>query len=65
MDPRRKYVCEVRWSDEDECFVAHVPALKAKGHGETPGEAVDEAYVGAEGILEILKADGQPIPSEQ
>jgi predicted RNase H-like HicB family nuclease len=65
MNPALRYTAEVKWSDEDECFVASVPALGAKGHGHSPGEAVDQAFVGAEGILDVLKADGKPIPPER
>ena len=65
MNPAFRYKCEVVWSNEDECFMARVPALKAMGHGDTPGQAVDKAYVGAEGILDILMQDGQPIPPSE
>lgn len=59
------YRIVVEWSDEDKAFIARVPALPGcAAHGRTADAAVREATVAARGILESLRAHGDPIPPE-
>jgi predicted RNase H-like HicB family nuclease len=60
-----RYRIIVEWSDEDKAFVGRVPAFPfCSAHGGTPEEAAREATEAAEGILESLKAHGEPTPPE-
>lgn len=64
MKPFR-YRLVVEWSDEDECFVARVPALPGcAAHGETAEEAAREGISAAEGILLSMRQSGDPLPEE-
>lgn len=57
------YPATVSYSEEDECFIARIPAFKyCAGHGETPEEALHEAYDGLGGIIEVMRKDGAPLP---
>jgi antitoxin HicB len=63
MDDPFRYRIVVEWSDEDERFLARVPALPGiVAHGKTPGRAAQEARQAAEGILAVLKEDGDEPP---
>lgn len=54
----------VKWSDEDNGFIAFVPELEGlSAFGETQDEAVKELLVAAEAYMESLKESGQEIPS--
>jgi len=58
------YRVVVEWSGEDAAFVARVPALAGcAAHGRTPESATREAVVAARGILESMRAHGDPIPA--
>jgi predicted RNase H-like HicB family nuclease len=58
-----KYSVSVKWSDEDNGFVAVVPELEGLGaFGETQDEAVKELIIAAEAFMETLKESGQEIP---
>lgn len=58
-----KYSVSVKWSDEDEGFIATVPELEGlSSFGETQEEAVNELMVAAEAFMETLKESSQPIP---
>lgn len=60
-----KYRIVVEWSDEDRAFVARVPAWPAlAAHGASPQQAADEARVAAEGMLAVLREDGDAPPLE-
>ncbi len=53
----------VEWSAEDEVFVARVPALPGcAAHGTTPERATREAIIAARGILDSMRAHGDPLP---
>jgi predicted RNase H-like HicB family nuclease len=53
----------VEWSDEDSAFVARVPALPGcAAHGPTPEKATREAVVAARGIVDSMRAHGDPTP---
>ncbi len=63
MAPPFKYRIVVEWSSEDEAFVARVPALApCAAHGDTADEAVREALIAAEAVLEVMEQDNQEIP---
>jgi predicted RNase H-like HicB family nuclease len=56
------YRVVVEWSEEDEAFVARVPALPGcAAHGRTPESATREAVVAARGILESMRAHGDAL----
>lgn len=57
------YRIVTEWSDEDQVFVAHVPALDAHAHGKTPEAAAREVRAAAEAMLDVLREDGEPIPT--
>lgn len=59
------YRVVVEWSDEDSSFVARVPALTGcAAHGPTAEQAAREAVVAARGIIDSMRAHGDPVPSE-
>jgi predicted RNase H-like HicB family nuclease len=58
-----RYRIVVEWSEEDGLFVARVPALPGcAAHGATPEHATREARVAAEGILSVMRRDGDRLP---
>lgn len=57
------YRIVAEWSDEDEAFVARVPALpNCAAHGDTAETAAREAQVSATLMLDVLRAQGRPAP---
>jgi antitoxin HicB len=51
------------WSDEDESYVATIPEFPGlSAFGETPGEAVEEAKIAADGFIKVFKEDGRLLP---
>ena len=60
------YSTIVRWSEEDEAFVAVLAELpNLSGVGDTPDEAVREAFVAAAAAVEVLQEDGLPVPDAE
>ena len=60
---RFPYRIMVEWSERNECYFSRVPALPGLGaDGATAGEAVDEAQVAAEAMIQELAFKGLPIP---
>lgn len=58
-----KYPVSVKWSDEDNGFIATVPQLQGlSAFGETQEEAVAELQSAGKAFLESLKSSGEPIP---
>ena len=58
-----RYAKIVQWSDEDNCFVGTIPDLCRGGcHGPDPRAVFDELCQIAEEWVEILMADGTPLP---
>jgi antitoxin HicB len=58
-----RYRILVEWSDEDQAFIARVPALPGcMAHGPTAEKAAHEAEVAAGLMLDVLKEDGQEPP---
>jgi predicted RNase H-like HicB family nuclease len=52
------YQIQVRWSPEDEAWIASVPDLSyCAAHGATPHEAVAEAW------LRAARMTGRPVPA--
>ncbi len=58
-----RYRILVEWSDEDQAFIARVPALPGcLAHGATAEKAAHEAEVAAGLILDVMKEDGKRPP---
>ncbi|MGD0555458.1 MAG: type II toxin-antitoxin system HicB family antitoxin [Streptosporangiaceae bacterium] len=58
------YQIQVRWSPEDEAWIASVPDLSyCAAHGATPHEAVAEVEVAAEAWLRAARTTGRPVPA--
>lgn len=61
-----KYSISVKWSDEDDGFIAVVNELPGvSAFGETQEEAVAELKVAAEAYLEALRESGKAIPAPE
>jgi antitoxin HicB len=59
-----RYRIVTEWSEEDQVFVARVPALPGcSAHGDSPERAAKEARIAAEAILDVMHEDGDPIPA--
>jgi len=58
-----KHAISIKWSDEDDSFVATIPGIKAlSAFGATRAEALSELHIAVEGYFEALKAAGKPLP---
>ena len=58
-----KHPISIKWSDEDNNFVAAIPGIKGlSGLGTTREEALSELRIAAEAYFEALKAAGKPLP---
>ena len=58
-----EYLVEVFWSDEDEGYIAVVPALPGcSAVGRTPKEAVHEIGDAVEAWIATCRAAGDPVP---
>jgi antitoxin HicB len=58
-----RYRILVEWSDEDQSFIARVPALPGcLAHGATAEKATHEAEVTAGLFLDVMKEDGRSPP---
>lgn len=58
-----KYSISIRWSEEDEGFIATVPELEGlSAFGETQEEAAHELLEAAEAFIETMKAAGDQLP---
>ena len=59
-----RYLTNIYWSDEDEAFVARVPALPGcVSHGDTFSEAATNIEEAAELWLESAERHGDRVPS--
>ena len=56
------YRIVTEWSQEDEVFIARVPAVGAQGHCPSPEKAAREARLAADAMLEVLREEGEPVP---
>ncbi len=58
------YSFEIKYSDEDQCYIARCPEFPGlSAHGDTAGEALNEASTALEGIIESYKAHDRELPS--
>jgi predicted HicB family RNase H-like nuclease len=58
-----KHAISIKWSDEDNSFVATIPGIKAlSAFGATREEALSELHIAAEVYFEALEAVGKPLP---
>lgn len=57
------YHINIFWSDEDDCWIADVPALEyCSAHGASPEAAVREIQVAMAQWLETAEDEGLTIP---
>ena len=57
------YPIEVRWSEEDQAWIADVPDLPfCTAHGPTPHDAVAEVELAVEAWLQAARESGRSIP---
>lgn len=56
------YSMHIRWSDEDQVFVVHLPEFDCYTHGETYLEAVKNGQEVLEMLVEDLKAHHENLP---
>jgi len=60
-----RYRILVEWSEEDQVYIARVPALPGCiAHGETAEKATHEAERAAALMLDVLREDRKPLPPE-
>jgi predicted HicB family RNase H-like nuclease len=58
-----KHAISIKWSDEDNSFVATISGIKSlSALGATRKEALSELRIAAEAYFEALKAAGKPLP---
>jgi predicted RNase H-like HicB family nuclease len=58
-----KYSVNIIWSDEDEAFLATIPEFPGlSAFGDTHEEAIQEALLAAQGMIEVLREDNEKIP---
>ena len=61
-----KYAINIVWSDEDQCFIATIPAFPGlSAHGDTPEEAAAESQIAMEGFIQVFEEDGCELPESQ
>ena len=62
-DPTHRYLIRLYWSDDDEGYVAEVPALRGcVAVGDTPQKAVREIAIAMKLWLGSANRHGDPIP---
>ena len=62
----RKYSVSIRWSDEDNGFIAQIPeAVGLSAFGTTQQQALNELCTAAEAYFESLVQSGNPLPVEE
>ena len=58
-----KHAISIKWSDEDNFYVATIPGIKAlSAFGSSREEALAELRIAAEAYFEALKAAGKSLP---
>ena len=61
-----KYAISIKWSDEDNGFIATIPGLHGlSAFGLTREEAISELNIAAEAYFESLKKAGRRLPAEE
>lgn len=60
-----KYAISIKWSDEDNGFIATIPGIQAlSAFGFSRDEALSELHIAAEAYFKVLKKAGRPFPVE-
>ena len=60
-----KHAVSIKWSDEDNGFIASIPGVQAlSAFGNTNEKALSELKIAAEAYFESLKKAGKTIPPE-
>jgi predicted RNase H-like HicB family nuclease len=63
MKESARYAKIVEWSDEDQCFVGSCPGLVYGGcHGDDEEQVFAELCSLVEGVIDLYKRDGKPLP---
>jgi predicted RNase H-like HicB family nuclease len=58
-----KYSININFSEEDNCYIATVPAFPGlSAFGDTPEKALEEAKIVLQGFIEVYQEDKRPIP---
>jgi len=58
-----KHAISIKWSDEDNSFVATIPGIQAlSALGATREEALSELFIAADAYFEALEDAGKPLP---
>ncbi len=58
-----KHAISIKWSDEDNGFIATIPGIKAlSAFGAKREEALSELKIAAESYFKALKEAGKPLP---
>ena len=58
-----KHAVSIKWSDEDNGFIASIPGIKAlSAFGATREEALSELKIAAGAYFEALEEAGKPLP---
>jgi predicted HicB family RNase H-like nuclease len=58
-----RYAKYVEWSEEDQCFIGRCPEVMVGGvHGSDESRVYAELCQAVEEMLEVVHADGSPLP---
>lgn len=61
-----KHAISIKWSDEDNGFIAKIPGIQAlSAFGDTREEALSELNIASEAYFESLKKARKPLPAEE
>lgn len=61
-----KHAVSIKWSDEDNSFIATIPGIYAlSALGATREDALSELFVAADAYFEALEAAGKPLPAPE
>lgn len=61
-----KHAVSIKWSDEDNGFIAAIPGVQGLGaFGKTREEALSELVIASEAYFESLKKAGRQLPDEE
>lgn len=56
------YSMVMQWSDEDSCYLVHLPDFPVHTHGDTYEEAAKNGQDVIETYIEIYQEEGKPLP---
>ena len=57
-----RYTVVIEWDDEEELYIATIPALSVGSYGVSRKEAMEKIKEAAEVTIEGLKAHNLPVP---